>query len=35
MKINPNKLNDSHLVLKDTDDILDSLEFNIHIVIFY
>lgn len=32
MKINPNKFNDSHLILKETDENLDSLEFNIHTV---
>lgn len=34
MKINPNKFNESHLKLKEDDDILDSLDFNIHLVIY-
>ncbi|CAK67167.1 unnamed protein product (macronuclear) [Paramecium tetraurelia] len=32
MKTNPNKLNECHLILKEEDNQLDSLEFNIHLL---
>ncbi|CAK89274.1 unnamed protein product (macronuclear) [Paramecium tetraurelia] len=34
MKTNPNKFNESHLTLREEDSQLDSLDFNIHLVIF-
>lgn len=34
MKTNPNKFNESHLILKEEDNELDTLDFNIHLVIF-
>lgn len=30
MKINPNKFNETHLILKEEDDIVDTLDFNVH-----
>ncbi|CAD8211408.1 unnamed protein product [Paramecium octaurelia] len=32
MKTNPNKFNDGHLILKEEDNQLDSMEFNIHLL---
>jgi hypothetical protein len=32
MRMNPNKFNETHLILKEEDEIFDTLDFNIHLV---